>query len=75
MNENRRSEDGRESEEKNVRVFVDTVANVNTMSRRQLIEFLGANLDLDYLEGPFGGLEVKLVGGKTLQVVGDKVRI
>ena len=27
------------------------------------------------MEGPFGGLEVKLVGGQTLHVAGDKVRI
>jgi len=36
---------------------------------------LDENLNLDYIEGPFGDLEVKLVGGQTLQVVGDKVRI
>ena len=27
------------------------------------------------MEGPFGGLEMKLVGGQTLHVAGDKVRI
>ena len=45
------------------------------MSRRQFIAFLDKNLDLDYVEGPFGGLEVKLVSVQTLQVAGDKVRI
>ena len=68
---NQKSEDGRESERKDVRVFVDTGANVNTMSRRQFVAFLDSNLDL---EGPFGGLEVKLVGGQTLHVAGDKAR-
>ena len=53
------------AEGKDVRVFVDTSANVNKMSRSQLIAFLDANDDFDYVEGPFGGLEVKLVGGKT----------
>ena len=33
------------------------------------------NLDLDCVEGLFGGLEVNLVGGYTLQIAGDKVRI
>jgi len=56
-------------------LFVDTGANVNTMSRSQHIAFLDANADFDYVEGLFGGLEVKLVGGKTLHVAGDKVRI
>ena len=27
------------------------------------------------MEGPFGGLEVKLVGGQTFHVAGDKFRI
>ena len=54
---------------------MDTGANVNTMFRRQFLAFLDENFDLDYVEGPFGGLKVKLVGGQTLQVAGDKVRI
>ena len=70
------AEDGRDAEENDVWLFIDTGANVNTtMSRRQFIAFLDENLDLDYLEGPFGGLEVKLVSGQTLQAAGDKVRI
>ena len=32
-------------------------------------------MDFEYNEGPFGGLEVKLVGGQTLHVAGDGVRI
>ena len=56
-------------------MFVDTGSNVNTMSRIQLIAFLDANVDLEYVEGRFGGLEVKLVGGQTLHIAGDKVRI
>ena len=32
---------------KGVRVFVDTGANVNTMSRSQLVTFLDANVDFD----------------------------
>ena len=40
---------------------MDTGANV-TMSRRQFFAFLDANLNVDYIEVPFGGLEVKLVG-------------
>jgi hypothetical protein len=71
---NRRSEDGSESEGKDVRVL-DTCANVNTMSRRRFVAFLYANLDLEYAESPFGGLEVKLAGCHTLHVAGDKVRI
>ena len=55
-----------------MRVFVGTSANVNTIFRRQVIVFLDANLDLEYVEGPFGSLEVKLVG---LQVSADKIRI
>ena len=72
---NLRLEDGRKSEGKDVRVFVDTGANVNSTFRRQFVAFLDENLDLEYVEGPFGGL-VMLVGGKTtLHVQGDKVRI
>ena len=53
---------------------------LNTMSRSQSIAFLDVNVDFDYallttVEVPFGGLEVKLVGGQTLHVAGDKVRI
>ena len=54
---------------------MDMGANINTISRSQLTAFLDANVDFDYVEGPFGGLEVKLVGGQTLHVAGDKVRI
>ena len=53
--ENRTSEDGTDSEVKDVRVFVDTGANVNTMSIRQFLAFMNANIDQDYIEGPFGG--------------------
>ena len=63
---NRKSEDGVYSKGKDVRVFVDTGANLNSMSRRQFLAFLDANLDLDYIKGPIGGLEVKLVGEQTL---------
>ena len=45
------------------------------MSRRQFVAFLDANLDLEYVKCPFGGLEVKLVRGQTLQVADDKVSI
>ena len=44
------------------------------MSRRQFLEFWDVNFDLEYVEGPSGGLEVKLVGGQTLQL-SDKLRI
>ena len=53
---------GVDAEGKDLRVFVDTGSNVNTKSRSQLIAFLDANVDFDNMEGPFGGLEVKLVG-------------
>jgi hypothetical protein len=66
---------GADAEGKDVRVFVDTGANVNTMSRRQFMAFFDWNMDFEYIEGPFGGLEVKLVGGQTLHVAGDRVRI
>jgi hypothetical protein len=72
---NRGLGNGVDAEGKDVRVFVDTGANVNTMSRSQIVAFLDANVDFDYLEGPFGGWEVKLVGGQTLHVAGDRVRI
>ena len=73
--ENRGLGNAVEAEGKDVRVFVDTGSNVNTMCRSQLIAFLDANVNFDYVEGPFGGLEVKLVGGRTFHVAGDKVRI
>ena len=50
---------------KDMRVFVDTGTNVITISRRQFVAFLDANLDLEYVEGPFCGLEVKLVWSNT----------
>jgi hypothetical protein len=52
---------GVDVEGKDVRVFVDTGANKNIMSSSQPIAFLDANVDFDYVEGPFGGLEVNLV--------------
>ena len=66
---------GVKAEGKDVWVFVDTGANVNMMSRSQLIAFLDVNVDFDYGKGPFGELEVKLVGGKTMHVASDKVTI
>ena len=54
---NRGLGNGVDAKGKDVRVFVDTGANVNTMSRSQLIAFLDANMDFKYVEGPFGGLE------------------
>jgi len=65
----RRFEDGADSGGKDVRVFVDTASNVSIMSKRQFIAFLDANLGPECIDGPFGGLEVKL------QVAGDKARI
>ena len=44
---NRKSEVGTDSEGKDVRVFLDTGANVDIMSRRQFLTFLDANFDLD----------------------------
>ena len=51
--------DGNDSEGKDARDFVDIGANVNTMSIRKFIPFLDEKLNLDFLEGPFRGLEVK----------------
>ena len=51
---NRGLGNGIDAEGKDVRVFVDTGANVNTMSRRQLIAFLDCYVDFEYIEGPFG---------------------
>ena len=47
---NRGLGNGVDEEGKDVRVFVDTGANVNTMSRSQLIAFLDANVDFDNVE-------------------------
>ena len=58
---NRRSEGGIDLERKYVRFFVKTGANVNTISRRHVTAFLEANLDLEYVDGLFGGLEVRLM--------------
>ena len=54
---------------------MDTGANENAMSRRKFVALLDANLDLNYVKGSFGGLEVKLEGGQTLHVASDKVGI
>ena len=51
---NRGLGNGIDAEGKDVRVFFDTGANVNTMSRSQLIAFLGGNEDFDCVKGPFG---------------------
>ena len=72
---NRKSEDGAFMKGKDMRVFVDTGANVNSMSRRQFLAFLDANLDPDFIKGPMGGLKVKFVGEQTLLVASDKVWI
>ena len=38
-------------EEKEARVLVDTGANMNTISRRQVTAFLDASFDLEYVDG------------------------
>jgi hypothetical protein len=48
---NRKLANGVDAEGKDVRVFVDTGANVNTMSRSRLVAFLDSNVDFDYVEG------------------------
>ena len=75
---NRGLGNGVEAEGKDVRVFEDTSVNVNTMPRSQLTHcILGWKCEFRrfYVKGPFGGLEVKLVGGQTLHVAGDKLMV
>ena len=55
---NRGLDNGVEAEGNDVRVFVDTGANVNTMPRSQLVAFLDENVDFDYVEGPLCGSKV-----------------
>jgi hypothetical protein len=58
-----------------VRVFVDTGANINTISRRYLDQLRDLNVKLEMIPGPIDGITIQLVGGRTLQVSGDKVRL
>ena len=50
---NRKSKYRTDSDGNDVRVFVDTGTNLNTLSRRQFIAFLDENLHLEYIEGRF----------------------
>ena len=63
---NRGLGNGVDVEGKDVRVFVDTGANVNTMSRSQLVAFLDSNVDFEFSEGPFGGVGSEVSGWADL---------
>jgi len=56
-----------------VKIFVDTGANCNTISRKFYLTLLDQGLKCALIPGPSEGLSINLVGGQTLHVTGDRV--
>ena len=54
------------------RIFIDTGANCNTITRKFYSIFLDQGLQCAFYPGPFGVIEINLVGGQRLGVSGDK---
>jgi hypothetical protein len=57
------------------RIFVVTGANVKTINRSFLQFLLNNGLICELMEGPKGGIDIQLVGGRSLNVTGDKVKL
>jgi hypothetical protein len=57
------------------KAFVDTGASCNTIDRSSYKKLMDQGLRSEYIEGPDGGMEVALVGGRSLHVKGDKIRM
>ena len=56
-------------------VFVDTGANCNTISRRFFDDLVGRGLVSEFIKGPNEGVRINLVGGQSLVISGDKVKM
>jgi len=54
------------------RIFIDTGANYNTITRKFYSILLDQGLKRAFYPGPPGGIEINLVGGQRLRVSGDK---
>jgi len=54
------------------RIFVDTGAKCNTISRKFYSTLLDQGLKCAFYPGPPGGIDINLVGGQRLGVSGDK---
>jgi hypothetical protein len=57
------------------RIFVDTGASCNTINRSFYLQLLNHGITMELIYGPMEGIKVELVGGQTLLVTGDKVRL
>jgi hypothetical protein len=57
------------------RIFVDTGANVNTISRNFHQQLVDSRLNQKFTPGPDGGLSVTLAGDNRMTVSGDKTTL
>jgi hypothetical protein len=64
-----------DNESQPVRIFVDTGANVNTISRMFMRVLENSELQMRFIKGPKEGLTVNLAGGQILNLTRDKVKI
>jgi len=66
---------GPHNEGRLAKIFVDTGADCNTISRKFYFTLLDQGLKCALILGPSEGLSINLVGGQTLHVTGDRVLI
>jgi hypothetical protein len=64
-----------ENEGKEVRIFVDTGANVNTISRQFMNILKNDGLEMAFIPGSTDGMTIQLAGSRTLSVSGDRVQM
>jgi hypothetical protein len=58
-----------------VRIFVDTGANINTISRAYLRLLREDKVEMDYVKEPKEGTSIQFAGGRSLKVNGDRVKL
>ena len=63
---------GSDNEGHLAQIFVDTGANCNTISRKFYSTLLDQGLKCAFYPGPPGGIDINFVGGRRLEVSGDK---
>jgi len=56
-------------------VFVGTGAHCNTISRRFFDDLVGRGLVTEFIQGPKEGVRINLVGGQSLVISGEKVKM
>ena len=66
---------GSDNEGHLARIFIDTGANCNTITRKFYSTLLDQGLKCAFYPGILGGIDIYLVGGQRLGVSGDKTTL